>query len=40
LGQRVSFELLAGEAVGEALMRLAPIDGHIVAKWDFVVEND
>ncbi len=39
-GQRVSFELRAGEAVGEGLMRWAPIGGQIVAKWDFVVEND
>ncbi len=39
-GQRVSFELRAVEATGEGLMRWAP-DGHdIVAKWDFVVEND
>lgn len=39
-GQKVSFELRTGEAVGEGLMRWAPIGGHIVAKWDFVVEND
>ena len=39
-GQRVTFELRAGEAVGEGLMRWAPIGGEIVAKWDFVVEND
>ena len=39
-GQTVSFELRAGEPVGEGLMRWAPIDGQIVAKWDFVVEND
>ena len=39
-GQRVTFELRAGEAVGEGLMRWAPIGGRIVAKWDFVVEND
>jgi hypothetical protein len=39
-GQKVSFELRAVEATGEGLMRWAP-DGHdIVAKWDFVVEND
>jgi hypothetical protein len=39
-GQEVSFELRAVEATGEGLMRWAP-DGHdIVAKWDFVVEND
>jgi hypothetical protein len=39
-GQTVSFELRAAEAVGEGLMRWAPIGGRIVAKWDFVVEND
>lgn len=39
-GHKVTFELRAGEAVGEGLMRWAPIGGHIVAKWDFVVEND
>jgi hypothetical protein len=39
-GQTVSFELRAVQATGEGLMRWAP-DGHnIVAKWDFVVEND
>jgi hypothetical protein len=39
-GQRISFELRAVQATGEGLMRWAP-DGHnIVAKWDFVVEND
>jgi hypothetical protein len=39
-GQKVTFELRTGEPVGEGLMRWAPIGGHIVAKWDFVVEND
>jgi hypothetical protein len=39
-GQRVTFELRVGEPVGEGLMRWAPIGGRIVAKWDFVVEND
>ncbi len=39
-GQTVSFELRAAEAVGEGLMRWAPVRGQIVAKWDFVVEND
>ncbi len=39
-GQTVTFELRAAMATGEGLMRWAP-DGHnIVAKWDFVVEND
>ena len=39
-GQKVTFELRAVEAVGEGLMRWAPDGQHIVAKWDFVVEND
>ena len=39
-GQTVIFELRAGEPVGEGLMRWAPIAGRVVAKWDFVVEND
>jgi hypothetical protein len=39
-GQKVSFELRAVEATGEGLMRWAPDGHHIVAKWDFVVEND
>lgn len=38
--ERVSFELRAYEAVGEGLMRWAPIGNRIVARWDFVVEND
>jgi hypothetical protein len=39
-GQKVSFELRAVMPTGEGLMRWAP-DGHnIVAKWDFIVEND
>ena len=39
-GQKASFELRAVEAVGEGLMRWAPNGHNIVAKWDFVVEND
>jgi hypothetical protein len=39
-GQQVKFELRAVEATGEGLMRWAPDGTHIVAKWDFVVEND
>lgn len=39
-GRAVTFELRAGEPVGEGLMRWAPLDGRIVAKWDFIVEND
>lgn len=39
-GHKLTFQLRTGEAVGEGLMRWAPIGGHIVAKWDFIVEND
>ena len=39
-GQTVSFELRAAEPAAEGLMRWAPDGRHIVAKWDFVVEND
>lgn len=39
-GQKISFELRAAEATGEGLMRWAPDGRNIVAKWDFVVEND
>jgi hypothetical protein len=39
-GQRISFELRAVQVVGEGLMRWAPDGHHIVAKWDFEVEND
>ncbi len=39
-GKTVKFELRAVEAVGEGLMRWAPDGRNIVAKWDFVVEND
>ena len=39
-GQKISFELRAAEASGEGLMRWAPDGRDIVARWDFVVEND
>jgi hypothetical protein len=39
-GMKVSFELRVAEATGEGLMRWAPDGNNIVAKWDFVVEND
>jgi hypothetical protein len=39
-GQKVSFQLRAYEAVGEGLMRWAPVDQKIVAMWDYEVEND
>lgn len=39
-GRKVTFELRAGEPVGEGLMRWAPNGDHIVAEWDFIIEND
>ncbi len=39
-GQAVRFEVRAYEAVGEGLMRWAPDGRHIVAMWDYEVEND
>lgn len=39
-GRKVSFELRAAMPTGEGLMRWAPDGRNIVAKWDFIVEND
>jgi hypothetical protein len=39
-GQKVTFQLRGYEAVGEGIMRWAPIDQKIVAMWDYEVEND
>jgi hypothetical protein len=39
-GASVSFELRAVMPTGEGLMRWAPDGRNIVAKWDFVIEND
>jgi hypothetical protein len=39
-GQTATFQVRAYEAVGEGLMRWAPINQQIVAEWDFEVEND
>jgi hypothetical protein len=39
-GQKLSFQLRAVMPVGEGLMRWAPDGDHIVAKWDYQVEND
>lgn len=39
-GASVSFELRAVMTVGEGLMRWAPGSPHLVASWDFEVEND
>lgn len=39
-GQNATFEMRAYEAVGEGMMRWAPDGRHIVAMWDYEVEND
>jgi hypothetical protein len=39
-GQHLSFQIRAVMPVGEGLMRWAPDGDHIVAKWDYQVEND
>ena len=39
-GQSVSFKIRAVMPTGEGLMRWAPDGDHIVAKWDYQVEND
>jgi len=39
-GRRTSFELRAVMAVGEGMLRWAPVHNDLVATWDFVVEND
>jgi outer membrane lipoprotein SlyB len=39
-GQTTTFELRSVMEVGEGLMRWAPDGKHIVASWDFEVEND
>ena len=39
-GQTAKFELRAVMAVGEGMMRWAPVNNDLVATWDFVVEND
>ena len=39
-GQHLSFQIRAVMPVGEGLIRWAPDGDHIVAKWDYQVEND
>jgi hypothetical protein len=39
-GQHLTFRIQAAMPVGEGLMRWAPDGDHIVAKWDYQVEND
>jgi hypothetical protein len=39
-GQTLSFQLRAYELVGEGMMQWAPDHRHVVAYWDYTVEND
>ena len=39
-GQTLTFQLRAYELVGEGMMQWAPDHKHIVASWDYTVEND
>jgi hypothetical protein len=39
-GQSIVFRLRAYELVGEGMMQWAPDHRHVVADWDYTVEND
>jgi hypothetical protein len=39
-GQTLTFQLRAYELVGEGMMQWAPDHQHVVAYWDYTVEND
>jgi hypothetical protein len=39
-GQHLSFSIRSVMPIGEGLLRWAPDGDHIVAKWDYQVEND
>ncbi len=39
-GQTLTFQLRAYELVGEGMMQWAPDHRHVVADWDYTVEND
>ena len=39
-GQTLTFLLRAYELVGEGMMQWAPDHRHVVAYWDYTVEND
>lgn len=39
-GQTLTFRLRAYELVGEGMMQWAPDHEHVVAYWDYTVEND
>ena len=39
-GQVLTFRLRAYELVGQGIMQWAPDHRHVVATWDYEVEND
>jgi hypothetical protein len=39
-GETLTFQLRAYELVGEGMMQWAPDHKHVVADWDYTVEND
>jgi hypothetical protein len=39
-GQTLTFKLRAYELTGEGMMQWAPDHTHVVANWDYTVEND
>jgi hypothetical protein len=39
-GETLTFRLRAYELVGEGMMQWAPDHKHVVAYWDYTVEND
>jgi hypothetical protein len=39
-GETLTFQLRAYELVGEGIMQWAPDHKHVVADWDYTVEND
>lgn len=39
-GQTLTFQLRSYELVGEGMMQWAPDHRHVVADWDYTVEND
>ena len=39
-GQTLTFKLRSYELVGEGMMQWAPDHKHVLAYWDYTVEND
>jgi hypothetical protein len=39
-GHTLTFKLRSYELVGEGMMQWAPDHRHVVADWDYTVEND